>query len=204
MLKNLLRRLIDIDHLPAVRHEQLDPLINDYERSPLRFELEVLLEEYKALRAEIEHRITSEQQIISFALGLIATVFTLSQIIPSLSDRYPQLLTSLRPAYLVLSLVFSTFALMSIQHDAMMASMGTYIEHSLRPRIERILTTVTRENLKAFEWEEFRTQFQFRQLHNAPFFYLLAGSRYAITIVPSLVLTFMYWQEAAIVTQKPI
>ncbi|MCJ7634516.1 hypothetical protein MUP77_19255, partial [Candidatus Bathyarchaeota archaeon] len=187
-----------MDQPSTIDHEQSNPLLNDFERSPLRFELEVLLEEYKTLRAEIEQRLTNEQQIISFAIGLIVAAITLSQFLPSLGDP------SLRPAYLIVSMVFSAFALMNIEHDAMMASIGTYIETRLRPRIEEILAMVSEKNLRAFEWDAFRAQLQFRQPNNAPFFYLMAASRYAITIGPSVAFIIIYWWNAETVIQKPI
>lgn len=169
------------------------PLLNDFERSPLRFEFEVLMEEYRTLHSEVQQRFIIENQVTSFALALIVGVLALSQILPGLMT-FSEMIPFLRIACLVLTLLFSVFAVMKVEQDAMIASIGIYIVREIRPKVEEILKKVNKEDIEALHWESFRMQGQFSKsvyLTVVPF---MAAMRYAITFLPGVLLLIVYWQ----------
>jgi len=169
-----------------------EPDLSDFEKSPLRFEMEALIEEYRTLREEIITRLTNQQQIVNFAIALIAAFFAISQLLPR-NENIQSLLSSLRPIYPLISLFFSAFALMYIEHDAMMATLGSYISFYLRPQMEDIIKKAGVSSQKVWQWDEFRSEKHFRSFKSAPHFYLMAASRYAITIIPSVGSLIYYW-----------
>lgn len=169
-----------------------------------------MLEEYKALRTEIVQRIANQQQITSFAVGLFVAGIAAGQLLTAL-DLDPELLASLRPAYLVASLLFSAFALMNTEHDAMMITIANYIKKRLRPRIELLLKAPEleaseKENLKVLGWDEYRSEFQFQpdEPKRSLLFYFMTAARYLITIGPSVGLLIIYWWNSTPDQPPPI
>lgn len=169
-----------------------EPDLSDFEKSPLRFEMEVLLEEYRTLREETITRLSNQQQIVNFAIALIAAFFAISQLLPR-NENIQYLLSSLRPIYPLISLFFSAFALMYIEHDAMMATLGSYISLCLRPQMEEIIKRAGVSSRKVWQWDEYRSEKHFHSIKSAPHFYLMAAARYAITIIPSIGSLIYYW-----------
>jgi hypothetical protein len=189
------RRLIDLLASPDKTSNdgpmQLIPL-HDFEKSPLRFEFEALLTEYRSLRREILNRLTSQQQTINFAIALIAAVFAIRQLLPIFGDTGLNA-EALRPIYILLSIAFSAFALMYAEHDYMMADIATYINRHLRPRMERILDKMPNTSPGIWEWDEFRDQAHYRSFMATSLYFVMSASRYAITTIPGFSLLLIYW-----------
>jgi hypothetical protein len=152
------------------------------------YEIEAIIEEYKSLQEQTNVRITNQQQIINFAIGLIAAIIALMQFLPNISTY-----SLARPAYLLASLMFSAFALMFIEQDVLVRAFGIYIETNLRPRMEHLLGEMSNTTPKIWQWDEFRRKTQFRPLRTIPFYASMTISRYAIIIAPSLVFLIVYW-----------
>ena len=110
----------------------------DFEKSPLRFEYEALLEEYRVLWAEIQERLREQHQITNYALILLAAVVSLNQILLK-TEAAEERLAFPRYGLLILSFFYSSFALKYTHHNNMMAYLGNYIDAKLRPRIEEII-----------------------------------------------------------------
>lgn len=179
-----------------VKQGKDNPRIDDFEKSPLRFEMEALLEEYRTLRSEIIIRLTSQQQIINFTITLIAAIIAVGQLLPDLENRLGST-QSLRFAYLFISLLFSAFSLMYLEHDAMIASLAIYIMIRLRPRMQEILSQIPEVQPIIWQWDDFRGDIQIRSIKAVPFFSLMSVSRYAIMVVPSIIMLVLYWLDRA-------
>ena len=177
------------------------PVINDYSSSPFRFELDILLEEYRALRAETINRLSSEQQILNFSITLIIGTVAAIQIIPKISEL-ENWEVSFRFSLLFISLLFSAFGLLSIEIDNGMAFIGNYIQQVLRPRIENIIAKSQNESSDIhpllLEWDSFRGKFQFHTLRAIPLIFM-SLARYALTILPSSIVLYIYysWRAAS-------
>ncbi len=114
---------------PKLQEEKLSK--ENFEQSPLRFEYDVMMEEYRSIRGEILVRVQAQQQVVNFAIALIAGVVALIQFIPGDSK-----LATIRPLYPFLSVLFSTFSLAYMEQDLMMAHLGGYLMHHLTPRMK--------------------------------------------------------------------
>jgi NADH:ubiquinone oxidoreductase subunit 6 (subunit J) len=163
----------------------------DFERSPHRFEYEVLLEEYRTIRAEIIERLSNQQQIINFSLGLIAATFAVSQLLPRL-DTVDGVFRSLRALYPFLSLLFSAFALMYLEHDVMMAYLGHYINRRLRPRLRDVILQASSHSVDVLTWDVFRGDVHIRIGLATTFHASMSLARYAVMIVPSVMLIVLH------------
>jgi len=80
MSKKVLKHIISTERDP-------DQLKN-FETSPLRFEYDLLLEEYKAMRAQIDLLTESQKHILSFSIGLIAALGTIYQLFVSKDNDF--------------------------------------------------------------------------------------------------------------------
>lgn len=188
MLKTI-RKMLNLIRESSVSHEPL--LREDFEKSPLRFEYEAVLEEYRILWSELQARLGHQNQIINFAIALTAATVAFLQL--SSGDRPLETsIQMLRPAYPYFSLLFSAFALMYLEHDATMAHLGIYIDTNLRPRIENILLQTGNES-HIWQWGRWRAQRQFRYGLTSPFHYAMTSARYALTIGPSVGFAILFW-----------
>jgi len=193
------------------------PRLDDFEKSPIRFEYEVLIEEYRVLRSELNQHLSNQQQINSYALALMTGLVAIAQLLGS-NDGYQTFLSSFRPIILLLSILFSSFALMYVRHAMMIAYIGGYttnvirpkIELALgvllqccgnrgyttnviRPKIERILTQTTGNDLQVLEWDEIQVQQRYFRFSYALIEYVLSVAQYSITIIPSITLIIIFW-----------
>ena len=177
------------------------PVIEDYQSSFYRFELDILLEEYRALRAEIINRLSSEQQILNFSITLIIGTVAAIQIIPKIIEL-ENWEVSFRFALLFISLLFSALGLLSIEIDNGMAFIGNYIQQVLRPRIEYIIAKTQNEPSDThpllMQWDSFRAKYQFHTLRAIPVIFM-SLARYALTILPSFIVLYIYysWRAAS-------
>lgn len=178
------------------------PFIDNYETSPLRFELEVIVEEYRSLRAEITTRSANEQQIINFSITLIVGLLAATQLFPSFFQILVETGT-IRIALLVISLLFSAMALLQIEIDCYMAFIAKYMQQILKPRVENIIAQ-TRKNISdksstIWEWENYRAKYQFHTWRALPIIFMSVG-RYALTIVPAILVLCLYFSKITNVT----
>jgi|GEM_PF-6690453 len=166
------------------------PHIQDFESSPLRFEYDAILEEYRVLWAEIQTRNTDQHQIVNYAIALLAGFLAVSQLFTgsTLASSSPHLL---RLVYPLLAMVFSAFAMLFHHHSTMMADIGVYTNTELRPRLERILTA-TNNHPQIWQWNEWRGRNQFRRFPNNLFEFVLSASGYVITFLPGIAFIILF------------
>ncbi len=146
MLRTLLR--ISPDRA-SLMEDDTKPSLYDFEKSPLRFEYEILVEEYRALREQINLLISGQQQVVSFSIALIAALGTLGQFV--INEQGTLFEQSTPIIVLIASLTFSTFSLMNFSYDIRIAFSAGYINSVLRPRMERILSNVLEGHPKAWQ-----------------------------------------------------
>src|SRR4051794_32480718 len=103
----------DVSNIPTTA----DRLINqsNFETSPLRFEYDALIEEYKATRAELLLRLQMGQQIVNFSIAFAVGSLAILQIL--INSNFGTSLTEFitRYGYLLASVVSSSFALMYLE-----------------------------------------------------------------------------------------
>ena len=168
------------------------PRLDDFEKSPFRFEYEVLLEEYRVLRSELNQHLSNQQQINNYALALMVGLVAIAQLVGS-DDGYLTLLSSFRPIILLLSTLFSSFALMYVRLGMMITYIGGYTTNVIRPKIERILAQTSGSDLRVLEWDEIHTQQRYFRPNSALIEYVLSIAQYAVTITPSITLIVIFW-----------
>lgn len=187
MIKKFIAHLLDIADNTCRSEETI--AISDFERSPLRFEYEAHLEEYRALRAQIVTLIEGQLQIINFSIAAIAAVALIIQFI--LQSKTESIRQTLPFVFLASSLIFTLFSLVSIRLEKQVAYSANYINNVLRPRIEDLLTKTTGSPARVWAWEAFNAEKTTRVIH-----VLTEGwmgiANFAITIFPAIILLGIY------------
>ena len=161
--------------------------------SPIKIEIDAILEEFKILKSEIRDRFQIGQQItnlsITFSIGIVGFLQflqkdnTFSAINPKDTIVY---------TCLIGSLISSCFGLMYLGQDVTIGHLATYINQKLRPKLEAIMLQSSGQQRSIWEWDDFRNQEQFRM----PMLFLgslINSSRYILTIAPSIILFIAYF-----------
>lgn len=164
---------------------------NNFDSSPLRFEMEIILQEFRDLRAEILAKTANEQQTLNYSIALIVATATVIQLEPQIkaitgSDA------GVRVLILVISLLFSALGLMYLEQDMYMATTGKYINQVLRPKLKEIIYKATGVEKDVLEWEEFRAESAFRYPKVIAFTFM-TSARYALPIFPALISISYYF-----------
>ena len=187
---NLGKSTNKIPSSPANSEAVQTPSILDFESSPLRFEYDALLEEYRTLWAEICTRVSDQQQIVNYAITLVTAFFAVSQLLMTRSSfSVPP--HYVRMAYAFLTILFSSFAVLYQNQCTMMVDIGIYINEELRPRMERILAT-TQNTPRVWQWNEWRNQLHFRKFPNNLAMLVMSGSGFLITFLPAPVFASLF------------
>jgi hypothetical protein len=186
----MIKKLFDqVFKNPIDKDQDGEAQLRNFETSPLRFEFEILLAEYKALRDQINLLTTSQQQVATLSITLLAALGAASQLI---NKQEISEMSGVIPIILLAScLSFSFFSLMIFWCDIRIAYSAGYINSVLRPRMQNILRTALNRIPEIWEWETA----SLRNLHSWRFMFLEGIStigRYAISIVPSILLFFIY------------
>ncbi len=178
-----------------------DNQINDFGKSPLRFEFEAHLEEYRRFRQEMSGHYTNQQQIINLAILFLGALITLWQLFyKDLLNTTDGASSSINPhltfhyALLISSIVFSIFSVMQYWHDLMIAQMWQYINEVLKLKIENILNITypneyQQNKISVWEWETWVIKNQKGKVVE----YLMGMARYATTFIPSIGLLIYYF-----------
>lgn len=146
--------------------------------------LDVQLEEYKALRTEILHRVELQYRITNYALTVFVGVLTavVSIIASDIISRNQYFIM------LVIPWIFYIFPLVYREQDFLILSLAKYMNTELRPRIA---STLVVDSDVVFGWEQFlrrETRWSLADL-------VRANSRYIFLFLPALVflLLFVYF-----------
>ncbi len=123
----------------------------NFESSPTRFEYEVILEEYRALRSQIDLCTAGSQQIVHISIAAVAPIGTVTQLLVSREGGMAP--GSLSILMLVASLTFSAFSLIASWYDVRVAHSAGYFTSVLRPRMERLLSDVGTTDPVVWRWE---------------------------------------------------
>jgi len=147
----------------------------------LDLETEVLIEEYRSLRAEINQRVQNQLYIIGGNLALLAAAFQL--ILPDLAKGKVTTLTLLCP------FVFYVVAWLYFEQDVFLTQAATYLHQRLRPailnRVQHSSGPATAVN-DILGWEDFRNAVLFRQRTNRVFLKLMTAFRLLATLGPGV------------------
>jgi hypothetical protein len=174
MLKNI------FSHILRLSARLNNPQITNFETSPLRFEYEIHLQEYRTVRSEMELHLSGRQQIINYELALLAAFFAFSQIVlPSYSEI-------IRPICFGGSVLFCGFSLLYSWHDTSLIFLASYINHVLRPKLEYILSQVNATHANIFLWEDFQSKNRVHKFPENIFEGIISLGRYSLNFIPGI------------------
>ena len=159
----------------------------DQQSSRLKFD--AMVREYDALGGEVRGRIQKQQDITNFAIALAAGAAALGRLFP---ETLPSLASPvLQPFYPAISVLFSAFALLTLDHEANIALIYRYIDTELRPRMQRLIGG---DDPGVWGWNQSRANWQHHSGRTNVFFYAMSWAKYAMTVLPSIGLAFLYWR----------
>jgi len=163
--------------------EQKDIIFN-------KFEYDAIRDEFNQLRDEIKIRIQKQQEITSFSISILVGFIVLNQFL-SHGDMVPIWNNNLMLFFPVVSIIFSSFSLMVMEHEANIAQIYIYINSKLLKRINEIIITNDKEPQEVWGWNNFRAEIQHRAGFKTVFNSVMSWSKYAITIVPNLIILYL-------------
>jgi hypothetical protein len=163
----------------------------DFGSSPLRFEYDAVLEEYRTVWAEIGSRGAIQSQTLNLSITALAAILGIG---PFLFGAQPLSTTLhfIRPVLPLLSMVFAAFAVLYNHQLGLMAYLGIYSNTMLRPRIERILEA-TGNDASVWGWNEWRVKNEFRKFPDTLFDGALAGGGPFLVFVPCVAFAVAFW-----------
>jgi hypothetical protein len=164
---------------------------SSFETSPLRFEMEILLQEFRELRAEVLLRLNSGQQILNYTITLIIVSVTILQLEPQIT-KITGSEAGIRIILLAIITLFAALGLMYVEQDMFMAVIGRYIDHVLSPKLNKIVQVTNNEKRFVLGWEEFKINYTFKPPMVYVFSYL-SSARYALPIIPPIFLLIYYF-----------
>jgi hypothetical protein len=164
--------------------------IDNYEISPLRFEMESIFEEYRSLRAEIITHLANQQQNLLITATLIAGVFAAFLLI-----KQTDYTSFVNTALLILSILFSSLSLMFFNEEIILSEIGLYINTILKPKLESLMFKVNERKIIIWEWQDFHSKniFKSRLTISA---YLINLGGFLLYIFPSLIIIIYYWSQS--------
>ena len=163
-----------------------------------RLEVDVLVEEFRALRAELTTRIEKQQDITNFAVVILVGMLAAAKAVEGEASTSDALL-QLRLFFPWISIVLSSFTLMTLDHEMNIAHIPTYVYLRLRFQMETALHA-SKHASGLWEWNAYRAAWQ---QHAGPFTVLtstMASAKYLVTMVPNLLLTAAYWYTRPVAT----
>jgi hypothetical protein len=165
------------------------PSLSNFESSPARFEYDLLIEEFRAARAETDNHMNNQHQVINFSLTILAASVGLIQFMSST----PSLMSiPARSLYLFGSLICSSFALMYFWHDASVAYLAIFMELVLFPRLETITKQASGSSQPIHSWVEFQYKNRIVNKSLIPLEYGITFGRYVTIIFPGPGLIIAY------------
>lgn len=139
-------------------------------------QFQILLEEYRAHRDEIQKRLEAQDRLLSYIIALMTGA--VAGILP-LKDKLGDFLWI---AILSIALPISLLAAMSALNDVWIAVMASYIEQVLRPQLRELSAT------DVLRWEQF-----WRSARLRPYFRLVLSFLRPITyLAPSLTASLLF------------
>lgn len=150
----------------------------------VRFEAAV--KEYESLRSELVSRMEKQHEVTNFAIALTAGVLAIIQIVPLNSQKNYDLLISIMP---VVSLIYSAFSLMILEHDAVIATIQSYIDE-MGLAIEK-----SYQELKSlpgiWKWNRYGSSWQ-NTTSNKIYARLMSASKHGMTFIPNFCILCAY------------
>ena len=102
---------------------ELPSCIDEQQQSPLRFRFDAVVEEYRMVWENIQKLLSNQQNLVNYTITLIAGLLALSQILRG-DQPLDEFAVRYRPVYPFISILFSAFSLMYMEHDAAMAHLA--------------------------------------------------------------------------------
>lgn len=174
------------------RQARRDPRLSNFETSPLRFQYEADMQEYRGIQSTVEMHFKHQHAIAQLSLGLITVLVGLTQ--ASYIRLDPASYTG-RIWLLILSIVFSSFGLTSLWHDTSVAILVSYARYVLAPRFKDLSIEASGSDKPVFLFDAFQRENRLRNWRVTPFELAVRAGSYALTLFPGpflLIATFYF------------
>jgi len=193
MLKKLFELLIPrIDKISKsvdLDSNQID--LCDFEKSPVRFEYEAILEDYRVITSEIRSRESHIVQVTNFALLLLGGFLAFMEMAKG-SLTFLDTLISVRAVLPFVSILFSVLAFMQLHQGIMIAHLGKYCDTQLRPRMKEFIRLTSGQSTDIWLWNQFKSSSREKNLAT-PVRFMLGSANYLVTIVPGIALIIVWF-----------
>ena len=140
------------------------------------------LAEYSALRDEINHQLSFQNQLINYSIAIIVgttTLFAIGE--PNIASQQPFLLLI---ASVLLSAISWTFLDASFQVN----DLGKYIQHIIAPKLE-VLIGSDDYQFKVLQWEGSRIYRSPRIVYKG----VVTLGKFAVPYIPSIVFVILFY-----------
>jgi hypothetical protein len=159
----------------------------------MKLESDAILEEYRSLKAEIKDRLQSGQQIVNLSIAFSVGVVGFLQFIQNTNTiSQSNIKEVVTYAYLIGATISACFGLMYLGDDITIGHLASYINQSLRPKMEALISEFPQKAISIWEWEDFRNVKQF-SMPMVVLGALINSSKYILTIIPSILLLVAYF-----------
>lgn len=167
--------------------EATDPTVADARTSGRR---QILLAEYDDLRGEALVRLQKQQEITNFALLAVGALAAIAKFGTKVDlSKVPALWL-----FAIGSCVMSSFTLMILEHDLVIAQLATYIRSEVEPRLRRLsgeplLLPSLDPETEVFRWDLRRAEWD----RAAPDSIAMHLAKYLMTLIPNCLFVAGFW-----------
>jgi hypothetical protein len=140
-------------------------------------ELNCLIEEYRALRAELVSRITIQYQLLNYSIVLIGASLPVATAIVD-RKRYSVLL--------LFPLVFVCMGWLFLLNDWVIRLIANYLNVSLARQVEAILSRQRLDFQSIWQWELFQYEVYNNSISTRALYIVLGAARYGLSIIPAI------------------
>jgi hypothetical protein len=152
-----------------------------------KFEFDAIIKEFEVLRNEVNSRIQKQHEIVNFSIAILAGLAALSQILVNI---YSLNWSNLAVFFPILSIIYSSFALMTLDNEANIALIYRYFDEISNPKMQNILNNI---ETPIWQWNLQRANWQHHSGLKNGYYIAMSWAKYVITIVPSIGMVISYW-----------
>ena len=160
----------------------------------IKTELDTVLEEYRALKAEIVENINSARQIVQLTLTTVAILIGL---IPFILQYHATIL------FLIAPFLFYSLAWTQLRYIYLVIDMGNYLKKTLVPNVRRLFTEISpikdRDFSEILSWElPGKGPIRLRgSIFQRLLFFPIAGANLGIPMLAATLSIIAFWMDTA-------
>ena len=156
------------------------------DQNEVNFRFEAAIKEYECLRSELVTRMEKQHDVTNFAIGLTAGVLAITQIFANSAQKNFDVLVFILP---IISLIFSAFSLMILEHDAVITTIQAFIDE-MGLEMERYSTVLKSPGV--WRWNRHGSSWQLTSSNNI-YARLMSVSKHGMTFIPNICILCSYF-----------